>query len=238
MEKLSRVNVIITCEHAGKEIPENYRALFAGFQDVVNSHRGWDPGTLELAKSISAKLDAPLFVYPYTRLLVEPNRSEGHPKLFSEFSKILPKKVKEDLLKEFYHPYRNKIITEISKLIKQKSPVLHLSIHSFTPVFDGKTRNIDIGILYDPGQKTEKFVAGILKKSLKRKSPGLKIRMNQPYKGKSDGFTTALRKRFDKKNYLGIEIEVNQKLLPDKTIELSGLLTASMNESMILITAN
>jgi len=232
MEKLSEVKIIITCEHAGKEVPGKYRELFAGHDEVINSHRGWDPGALELAKHISAALGVTFFAFPYTRLLIEPNRSIGHPKLFSEFSRKLPGDEKDELIRSFYLPYRNKVQTEISTLIKKNGPVLHLSIHSFTPVLSGVTRDVDIGILYDPGRKTEKFVAGELKRSLKRKSDGFKIRMNQPYKGASDGFTTVLRKQFSEENYLGIELEVNQGLLLNKAVEISGLLTASIVESI------
>jgi predicted N-formylglutamate amidohydrolase len=45
--------------------------------------------------------------------------------------------------------------------------------------------------------------------------PQLKIRSNYPYLGNADGFTTYLRKRFQK-NYLGIELEINQKLLKNE----------------------
>ena len=43
----------------------------------------------------------------------------------------------------------------------------------------------------------------------------LRIRFNYPYLGISDGFTSYLRKKFNQKNYVGIELEVNQKFLSD-----------------------
>jgi predicted N-formylglutamate amidohydrolase len=36
-----------------------------------------------------------------------------------------------------------------------KKPVLHLSIHSFTPIWSGVERKVDIGILFDPDNKSE-----------------------------------------------------------------------------------
>jgi hypothetical protein len=41
--------------------------------------------------------------------------------------------------------------------------------------------------------------------------PGFQIRFNDPYKGTDDGFTTWLRKKYNDSEYIGIEIEVNQK---------------------------
>ncbi|MEO8932838.1 MAG: N-formylglutamate amidohydrolase, partial [Xanthomarina sp.] len=43
-------------------------------------------------------------------------------------------------------------------------------------------------------------------------------RFNYPYLGKADGFTSYLRKQFPK-NYLGIEIEVNQKFSKNNVID-------------------
>ena len=37
--------------------------------------------------------------------------------------------------------------------------------------------------------------------------------MNYPYLGKADGFTTSLRQEFQER-YIGIELELNQKLFP------------------------
>ena len=45
------------------------------------------------------------------------------------------------------------------------------------------------------------------------------VRHNYPYLGKMDGFTTYLRKKFPK-NYVGIEIEINQKYAPENNTQL------------------
>ena len=41
--------------------------------------------------------------------------------------------------------------------------------------------------------------------------PDLRIDMNEPYSGVSDGLTTTLRAEFPRSRYLGIEFEVNQR---------------------------
>jgi hypothetical protein len=46
---------------------------------------------------------------------------------------------------------------------------------------------------------------------------GYHVRFNYPYRGVNDGFTTANRRVFAPQEYLGVEIEVNQKLLLDPT---------------------
>jgi predicted N-formylglutamate amidohydrolase len=88
--------------------------------------------------------------------------------------------------------------------------IVHLGIHSFTPVLNGKPRNTDIGILYDPARPQERVYANVIKNEIKRLYPHMKVRFNYPYKGTSDGLTTSLRKKFGSR-YVGIEIEINQK---------------------------
>lgn len=90
----------------------------------------------------------------------------------------------------------------------QSGDLLHVSVHTFTPELQGQTRDFDIGLLYDPRRFNEKQVAAGWKTGL---SKHFRVRMNQPYKGSSDGLTTALRNFFPAEQYIGIELEVNQK---------------------------
>ena len=99
-----------------------------------------------------------------------------------------------------------------TRVAKSEPEIIHLGIHSFTPELNGKVRNTDIGILYDPARPQERAYANVIKAEIKRLYPAMKVRFNYPYKGTSDGLTTTLRKKFGP-GYVGIEIEINQKLL-------------------------
>jgi predicted N-formylglutamate amidohydrolase len=72
-------------------------------------------------------------------------------------------------------------------------------------------RNADIGLLYDPARRGEAELCRRWQARLRASAPELKVRRNYPYAGKSDGFTTYLRRRFPAKVYVGIELEINQK---------------------------
>jgi predicted N-formylglutamate amidohydrolase len=82
--------VLITCEHAGKKVPAEFRALFRDQDVLLDTHRGWDPGALILAREMAAAFKAPLFYSETTRLLIDLNRSIGNRDLYSEFSRPLP----------------------------------------------------------------------------------------------------------------------------------------------------
>ena len=212
---MAELSILLTCEHAGNQVPVRYRSLFAE-EEVLNSHRGWDPGALDIAAALSEELDLPCFTHQTTRLLVEVNRSLGHPQLFSEFSQSLGDEDKQLLLDKYYFPYRLRVENALAQLTK---PALHLSIHSFTPVLNEKVRLTDIGILFDPTRIFESTISEKLLSSLQQSLPSLRIEFNEPYKGVDDGSTTYLRTRFSDEEYAGIEIEINQKLATSDELE-------------------
>ncbi|WP_421977403.1 N-formylglutamate amidohydrolase [Roseivirga seohaensis] len=211
--------ILITCEHAGNELPESYKYLFKRGKEALESHRGWDPGAAILASYLGVELAVPVFMHPTSRLLVEVNRSLNHPQLFSEFTIDLEPSVKQFLLNKYYRPYRNAVTDWIKRETEAKNEVAHFSIHSFTPVWEGKKRPTDIGILFDPKRRLENKIALELTEKLRELAPLLTIDLNEPYKGTDDGFTTWLRKKFGVKNYSGIEIEVNQKFFFNKELD-------------------
>lgn len=220
--------LIITCEHAGNHVPDEYKSLFENQEEVLQSHRGWDPDAWSLANFLSTQLKAPLFGCLTTRLLIEANRSLESPQLFSEFTSSLTEEAKQKLIHEIYKPYREQVQKAIDTMIK---PVLHLSIHSFTSIWDNQERKVDIGILFDPSQDSEASFGNGLKENLQRNLPGFLICFNEPYKGTDDGITTWLRKKYKNDVYTGIEIEVNQKFSSHLSfIELA--LRKSINESI------
>lgn len=222
------MKIVLTCEHAENKIPQKYSDLFKDDLEVLKTHRGFDPGAYDLFQHLSDLSD---FEYaPLTsRLLVEVNRSISHPNLFSEFSKKLNATEKTAILGQYYFPYRNSVERTVSENIKKGERLLHLSIHSFTPVLQGEVRNTDIGLLYDPSRKAEKEFCKILKKQLLAVSPELIVRYNYPYLGKADGFTTYLRKKFPL-NYAGIEIEINQKYV--KNSKMAEDLKSSVGQAL------
>lgn len=201
------MKVLVTCEHLDNKIPDGFQHVFEGNETVLETHRGYDIGAKNLFEALAPVADAS-FSYPWTRLLIEPNRSLHHRDLYSKFSKKLSANGREKLVKIFYLPYRNEVEDWIRA--QKHEQVLHVSVHSFTPVLDGEKRKADIGLLYDPQRKGERAFALTWARELAG-TRQYKVRKNYPYLGKADGFTTYLRKQF-KENYAGIELEVNQQI--------------------------
>jgi len=203
------MKLVLTCEHAFPEIPEEYKDLFLKDLEVLKTHEAYDPGAFDLFQELESLSDYSKY-QEIGRLLVETNRSTHHPKLFSRFSGILASKIKQDILDIYYFPYRDSIEKRIRNYIEQGENVLHISVHSFTPVLNSIERNCDVGLLYHPQRSSEKLVCSKWKKMLLAYDPNISVRYNYPYLGKADGFTTYLRGKFPE-GYTGIELEINQK---------------------------
>lgn len=203
--------LVITCEHGGNRIPALYRELFVSHRELLDSHRGYDPGALTLARDLASAFAAPLVASTVSRLLVDLNRSVGHPRLHSEASRQVPAEPRQRILRRYYQPYRAQAECLVRQAIADHGLAIHVSSHSFTPELDGKVRHADIGLLYDPARPGEVLLCERWQAALRACAPGLTVRRNYPYAGKGDGLTASFRRRLTPGAYIGVELEVNQK---------------------------
>lgn len=208
---LNRVFFIVTCEHATCHIRPELASYVGINQEVLTSHRGWDPGALRIAFQWSEALMAPLMRGYQSRLLIDLNRSESNPDLFSQYSRNLPEPIRGSLLREYRYLYRKPCLDIIEQAVSFGYLVVHLSVHSFTPVLNGVERQVDIGILFDPCRPIENIISNSWITNSSDFLPHLRICANSPYEGVDDGFTTFLRTQFPPDSYVGIEVEFNQR---------------------------
>jgi predicted N-formylglutamate amidohydrolase len=209
--------VVVSCEHATKEIPREYQSLFASAeaQAALWSHRGYDAGAKELAELLGATFGVAPHLGTSSRLLCDLNRSYGHPKIHSEFTQSLSASELEHVIEKHWRPYRDAVEKDVASKLNAAKRVLHLSCHSFTPVLDGVPRTVEVGLLYDPKRRHERSLAKIMKEELSQRLAGLRVRCNQPYRGNSDGLASHLRKIHSDERYVGFELEVSHAVVGD-----------------------
>lgn len=227
--------LLITCEHGGNRIPPSYRKYFSGRFDLVRTHRGFDPGALEMARAMATALRAPLLASTTTRLVVDLNRSLGHPELHDEKLRDAPTALREAIVDTHYRPYRERAEQMVRAAIARHGRVLHLGCHSFTPELDGDVRQADIGLLYDPARDAEALLCLAWQQAMAGRDRRLEIRRNEPYRGDADGLTTTLRQQLPAEHYLGIELEINQRHVftgGHHWSALRGVVIASLGETL------
>ena len=227
---------IITCEHGGNRIPAPYRRLFRGRRALLDTHRGYDPGALVMARALARAFRAPLVISTVSRLLIDLNRSIGHPQLFSTATRGAPAKLRAKIVEQHYRPYRAQVERFVTQSASRGRRVIHISSHSFTPELDGKARRADVGLLYHPGRRGEAELCARWKASLATFAPELRVRRNYPYAGKGDGLTSHLRLRFPSSAYVGVELEINQSIVlaaGRRWITLPGVLIDSLRAACV-----
>jgi len=177
--------ILITCEHATNDLPEDYSWTENDKRHFVNEHWGLDIGAYEMANALAAELKC-VFVHSlYSRLLLDTNRSIVSDTLFRktgdghevDINKNLTHEEEQNRIKRFYIPYYD-ALREISTKV---DPTYILSIHSFTPIYQGEPRSMEIGVLY--GHDSTKLAIDL---NDAMNSKGYVSDINKPY----DGITT------------------------------------------------
>lgn len=204
-------HLILSCEHAGNLVPDRWRGTFIGHEGLLATHRGYDIGILPFAERLAAQCGVSLHACTMTRLLVDANRSPHSRTLFSEFTRASPPADRRLLLERYYYPYRDTVTSAVGEALASGGEVLHLSLHSFTPLFRGVVRNADVGLLFAPAAPAEAAFCRRWQALLREQTGGWRVRRNYPYRGVSDSLATWLRRHLDHGGrYLGIELEINQ----------------------------
>ncbi len=221
---------VVTCEHGGNRLPTQFRPLFRDHWPLLHSHEGYDKGALRLARELSAALGGDHHYSVVSRLLVDLNRTLGHPENMSPMTAALDAATKDSLLEQYYHPYRTAVEHSVAGAIGRGRRVVHLSCHSFAEEMDGQRRDAEVGLLFDPVRHTELILCQQWQRSLEQRMPAITVRQNYPYLGVDDGLITTLRGRYPDPRYAGIELEVRRDAI--RSPALRGALVQSLVDVM------
>lgn len=219
--------VVLVCEHAGRFIPPEYDNLGLG-AGALTSHIAWDLGARALARALSERLDAPLLAGTVSRLVYDcnrppqadtavPTRSAGIDIPGNTGLSATDRLVRAERV---YLPFRAALTNLLDARAAQALPTALVTIHSFTPVFEGKRRSIDIGILHDEddARLAEAMLdACAVAPNLADTETPLEIRRNVPY-GPADGVTHTLREHALPRDLPNVMIEVRNDLIADDDV--------------------
>ncbi|MAM89726.1 N-formylglutamate amidohydrolase [Allohahella sp. A8] len=224
--------ILLVCEHASNFIPDQYHGL--GLNDaVLQSHVAWDPGALEVARHLSELLDARLIASAVSRLVYDCNRPPHALDAMPARSEIhdipgnanLGDAERASRVASVYKPFKKQLKTTLQSM--SGTPII-ITIHSFTPVYKGQQRTVEIGILHDRDSRLADALLQIAQQNCERI-----VRRNQPY-GPKDGVTHTLKAHALPSHYLNVMIEIRNDLIATPhdqeamALMLSGLLTAAI----------
>ena len=174
---------VIVCDHASNRIPDEYRS-FGFADDALKTHIAWDPGALAVSRRLSALLDAPLLWPDVSRLVIDCNRpidasslivieSEGRP---VPANRNVSDAQRAERIKRVHAPYHEAIDACLKRRLAAGMESALIAVHSFTPVYLGKSRPWEIGIVFgDDRRLADDFIRGL------QADPALTVGINQPY---------------------------------------------------------
>src|SRR5688572_9977228 len=156
------IDIIVSCEHASNALPPELNGLGVPPEALLD-HHAWDPGGGEIASYLAEQLSAPVFLGKWSRLVADLNRPEDLPSVIPEnsfglrvpYNERLSDDERRDRLEKYHRPYWRAVAQEIEKRVAADRRTLHLSIHSFTPEYEGVVRAVSIGVMFDPDYPLE-----------------------------------------------------------------------------------
>jgi len=222
--------MVLVCEHASRFIPAALNGL--GLSDeAAASHAAWDIGAFDLAKKLSQVLDAPLVAARVSRLVYDCNRPPEADSSIPAQSEVfavpgncgLSEQQRAVRVRDVYEPFR----TVLGQVLDQHPtrPAL-ITLHSFTPIFNGVNRPVELGFLHD----TDDRMAIALLSEARRRTP-LKAELNQPYSA-ADGVTHTLRTQAGPRGLANVMIEVRNDLMdtPEGVARIAGYLAPILED--------
>lgn len=208
----SAPTVIVVCEHASNHVPRGLGNLGLS-EDALQSHIAWDPGAAGVARHLSQRLGAVAVLGRISRLVYDCNRPPHTPTAVPSRSEHIDIPGNTDLLPEarhervthVYDPFRQTLARTISD--HRKTLELMVTVHSFTPVFDGVARRVELGILHG---KDDRFATAMM--AHQPADNRFDTRLNAPYSAR-DGVAHTLDLHGLPNGLLNVMIEIRNDLI-------------------------
>jgi predicted N-formylglutamate amidohydrolase len=209
-----RADFVFTCEHASNALPEHVSVNGADRQ-LLDAHWGWDIGAADVTRHLVEKCGSVGLLSTHSRLWVDCNREpewdswivreiDGHRLSFNEALNAEEKAVRR---REYFDPFHETVDRTIRE---NHHPDLWLiSIHSFTKVYQGQQRDLEIAVLFDTYEEEAQTLGRALA------APGFHVQLNEPYSGK-EGLIYSIHRAGTKFGLRCVELEVRQDLVQTK----------------------
>ena len=210
---------VFSCEHASNQFGP--MAASGTDQALLDQHWAFDLGAADLTAALAERTSSVGILSTYSRLLLDPNRLLDSTSLFVDTIEGLPVLCNQKLdvderahrIECLHKGYHDGLDQLLQRILKQRKVAL-ISMHSFTPVWAGNKRDIEIGVLFDEKED----IAHALVESLREQ--GYDCRPNEPYSGLTGELMYAATRHGRAHNIPYMEFEVRQDLLStDEGIE-------------------
>lgn len=206
----------LTADHAGRAIPRRLGTLGLTAGDLAR-HIAWDIGIAAVTERLSALLDATAVLQTYSRLVIDCNRDPSWPTAMPEVSELttipgnqgLSQAGRKARVAAVFTPYHTRIATLLVARQSARRPTVLVAMHSFTPVFKGERRDMQVGVLYNRDPRLALVLLDLL-----RREGDLVVGDNAPY-AITETSDYGIPTHGEKRGLPHAEIEIRQDLIED-----------------------
>jgi len=216
---------LLTADHAGRAIPRRLGDLGLSAREL-SRHIAWDIGITGVTERLSEALDATAVLQSYSRLVIDCNSRPEWPSAVPEISEVtripgnggVSEAERRARRREIFDPYHGQIADLIEARNGAGRRTVLVAMHSFTPVFKGEARSVEVGILYNP-EANDIRLPGIML-GLLRAEGDLVVGDNAPYAitGNSD-YTVPVHA--EARALPHVEIEIRQDLIAEEAGQIA-----------------
>jgi predicted N-formylglutamate amidohydrolase len=230
--------VVLVCEHGSNVIPAAWGDL--GLTEAQrHDHIAWDPGALGVARALMRHLDAALIHAPVSRLVYDCNRAPdmvGAMPTRSEVHDIpgnaaISAEERLARTEAIYLPFANGLHNLIAGRIAMGRRPVVITVHSFTPVYFGKPRRVEFGVIHDADASLAVAI-----NSAAQKLTRLNAQVNAPYSA-ADDVTHTLRLHATPYGLPNAMLEIRNDLIatPEAQQAMADQLAPVLNMGMVEI---
>lgn len=207
---------VIVCDHAGRQLPRSLGSLGISPEDL-QAHIAWDIGAAGVARELSRRLDAPLVLQRYSRLVIDCNRPLSAPDSIAQVSggiaipgnQGLSSTARSERARAIFEPYHQRIRDVLDARETRREPYVLVAMHSFTPVLLGAVRPFHTGVLYYRDKRLAQPLLELL-----NAEGGLSVGDNEPYAA-SEATDYSIIEYGERRGAPYVEIEIRQDLIGD-----------------------
>ncbi|MGI9521486.1 MAG: N-formylglutamate amidohydrolase [Hyphomicrobiaceae bacterium] len=213
----ARSSIVIACEHASSHIPARFHNL--GLNEAARlSHIAWDPGAFAVAQGLSDALQAQLVASRVSRLVVDCNRAAdaedaipGKSEIYDVPGNIgLSSAERADRMQQVHDPFHACLADALDRAGDQ---AVLVTIHTFTPVYMGQARSVELGVLHDCDSRLADAILSSMKNlSSMKKFEVMNVSRNAPY-GPEDGVTYTLLRHGVRRSIRNVMLEIRNDLV-------------------------
>ncbi len=204
---------LLVCDHAGRHVPARLGDMGVSPADW-DRHIAWDIGAAGVCACLAPALDATCIAQVYSRLVIDCNRTPGHPTSIPPVSDgthipanaALRQTDAEARAAAIFTPYHDAIAAELDRRAASGRQTVLIAMHSFTPVFGGHARPWQAGVLHNRDPRLSYALARALT------AEGFLVGDNEPYRLSDDSDYT-VPVHAERRGLPYVELEIRQDLI-------------------------